>query len=269
MTLLVPLRSATDRRIYGGKAAQLAAALHGGLPVPDGVALSPEGVEAVRDRDAATLDALASLLGDTAVAVRSSALDEDGADASFAGAHQSLLGVRGLAAVLEAVVHAHSSGTEAGALAYRQKLGLAAQCRMGIVVQHMVPSDVAGVMFTRNPLNGADERVVEASWGLGEAVVSSLVTPDYYRVARGGRVLHRMLGEKDATIVMHPGGGTVEVAEPSHRVDNHCLTDSHLLALDALATQCDDVFGNTGHDVEFAFVGTSLFLLQRRPITRA
>jgi pyruvate,water dikinase len=165
----------------------------------------------------------------------------------------------------------HASGQLAGALSYRATLGLDASCRMAVVVQRLVDADMAGVLFTRNPVTGADERVIEASWGLGEAVVAGLVTPDQYRVARGGVPLERRLGDKD--IAVRPGHGpaapTEEVPVDPALADVHCLGDAELAALDALATMCDDVYGSTDHDIEFAFCDGEVFLLQRRPITRA
>ena len=110
-------------------------------------------------------------------------------DASFAGAFLSVLGVSGPEAAAVAVRDVHKSGQLLGAHSYRVTLGLGAGNRMAVVVQQLVDADVAGVLFTRNPVTGADERVIEASWGLGEAVVGGLVTPDSYRVARGGRVV--------------------------------------------------------------------------------
>jgi pyruvate,water dikinase len=144
---------------------------------------------------------------------------------------------------------------------------------MAVVIQALVDADMAGVLFTRNPVTGADERVIEASWGLGEAVVAGLVTPDSYRLERGGRELERILGDKDVAIRPRSNAGdsdpTEEVPVDPDKVDAFCLGDADLMALDTLATRCDDVFGSTDHDIEFAFRDGQLFLLQRRPITRA
>lgn len=263
---IVALRDAADRSRFGGKASALAHALNAGLPVPDGLALSADGVAAVLAGDPAALELIENRFGDCPVAVRSSCLDEDGASASFAGAHESLLGQRGTAMIREAVAQVEQSGSTAGAMAYRSGLGLAEKAAMAIVIQEMVPADIAGVMFTRNPMTGACERVIEATWGLGESVVAGLVTPDNYRVAPGGKRLERILGEKDMAIRMDPEGGTTEVDDD--RVHKFCLSKKKLRRLDELATACDSVYGDIHHDVEFAFRGKRLFLLQRRPITR-
>jgi pyruvate,water dikinase len=137
---------------------------------------------------------------------------------------------------------------------------------MGVVVQELVPADVAGVLFTRNPVTGAAERVIEASWGLGEAVVAGLVVPDRYRLDVRGRVLERVTGEKDVA-VRAGSGGAREVAVDDAEVHASCLDDAQLAELHALAEACDAVYGMADHDIEFAFHAGAVFLLQRRPIT--
>jgi pyruvate,water dikinase len=272
--LVTRLVGAADTGTFGGKAVQLGTALRSGLPVPRGYALSTTLVDAVAGDDPSALAAIEQIsvaLG--VVAVRSSALDEDSVGASFAGAHLSVLGVSGPSATAAAVCAVRESAQDAGAQSYRSTLGLGAEARMAVVVQRLVDAEVAGVLFSRNPVTGAEERVIEASWGLGEAVVSGVVTPDSYRVAPGGRVLERRLGDKDVAIraVARPDGSYVtEEVDVDPALDGtYCLGDVHLALLDALASQCDRVYGTTGHDIEFAFRGTEVFLLQRRPITRA
>ena len=270
--MIVPLAEAVDAEIYGGKSVQLGTALRDGLPVPDGFALSPDLVQAIALADVAAVASLDLCEGLGPRAVRSSALDEDSEGASFAGAHLSVLGVCDQAATVAAVRAVHESGQHAGAKSYRTRLGLDQGAQMAVLIQTLVDADVAGVMFTRNPVTGADERVIEATWGLGEAVVAGLVTPDSFRVARGGRELERTLGEKDIAVRRAKGSRgetTEEVPVSPDLVDVFCLDDGHLAALDDLASICDRVYGATDHDIEFAFRGDELFLLQRRPITRA
>jgi pyruvate,water dikinase len=272
--LILSLTDAHDASELGGKATQLGAAMRAGLPVPGGWALTPDTVEAVVRGDRDTIDRLAEVVAGTSrVAVRSSALDEDSADASFAGAHLSVLGVAGIDAVIEAVRAVHASASDDGAQGYRSRLGLARSTRMAVVVQRLVDADVAGVLFTRHPVTGADERVVEASWGLGEVVVAGLVTPDSFRIARGGAVLERVVGDKDLAIraCVGPDGSmrTEEVGVDPELASTLCLRDAELTALDDLATRCDEVYGSGDHDIEFAFDRNGLHLLQRRPITRA
>jgi pyruvate,water dikinase len=200
--------------------------------------------------------------------VRSSAIGEDSAEASFAGTHLSVLGVSGDEAVIEAIRAVHQSCSDAGAQAYRSKMGLDASTRMGVVVQALIDADTAGVMFTRDPLTGADQRIIEASWGLGEAVVAGLVTPDRYVLEPDGTLIEELVGEKDLAVRRTPAGGTVEEEVDPTLIDLPCLGRAELAALQELALACDRVFESTAHDIEFAFRSGALFLLQRRPITR-
>lgn len=280
---LVPLPDAVDEREFGGKAVQLGAAVRAGLPVPPGWAISA--------RDAVTLTATLTVTGrsddgDTRppasvtawcdlwrgiddpgpFAVRSSAIGEDSGTASFAGAHLSVLGVRDVAAFEDAVRLVHASADAAGARAYRERLGLAADLEMAVVVQRLVEADVAGVMFTRHPVTGAEEIVVEATWGLGDAVASGIVTPDNYVLDASGRLVARRIGEKDVS-VRYVGAGVEEVAVAAELIHRPCLDAPELAHLHRLAGLCDNAFGRVGHDVEFAFRAGEPYLLQRRPIT--
>lgn len=266
--MLVPLADAIDPRRFGGKAASLARATRAGLPVPEGFALDVDATARLaRDLALAAreLERYPELAGGDAWAVRSSALDEDSARASFAGQHLTRLGARRIPALIEAIREVHASASAPGALAYRARQGIAGPPAIAIVVQRLIAADVAGVLFTRNPLTGADELFIEASWGLGEAVVASLVTPDRIRLARSGEVLERTLGAKEVQVVLR--GDVVEEAETtSDERARPCLTDAHLGALRGLASAIDAAWAGP-HDVEFGFVGGALFLLQRRPLT--
>ena len=264
----VSLSAAVEERMLGGKAVQLGAAIRAGLPVPPGFALahdevdSPALVSALRNTLA---DALSSLGG--LVAVRSSAVGEDSGAASFAGQHATVLGVRDVDHVLTAIAEVVASSRCPAALAYRTKLGLDPVPRMGVVIQALVRAESAGVLFSRHPITGVDERVVEATWGLGEAVVQGLVTPDRYRMSRGGHVLERTPGDKDLAIQWSDAGGTEEVPIEGDRAFALCLSDAMLAQLEHLTARCEDTFSGT-QDLEFAFEAGNLFLLQRRAITR-
>lgn len=266
---MTPLEHAQDEARFGGKAVQLGAALRAGLPAPRGFALDWEIVAAIVAGDAAVVCGLARALPMArGVAVRSSAIGEDSAAASFAGQHATVLGVRDEAGLKQAIVDVHASGMTQSAMAYRAKLAINAAPRMAIVIQPLVHADVAGVVFSRCPLSGEDVRTIEASWGLGEAVVAGMVTPDHFKVARGGKVVSRTNGEKDLAIRWNPtGGGTVEEEVEGDLVEALCLCDAKLAALDKLTAQCEATFGGT-QDLEFAFEGDTLYLLQRRAITR-
>lgn len=267
--MIRPLAEATDPAAFGGKAVQLGAAIRAGLPVPAGLALSFGQVHATTRGDATALAALrASCRDGRPWAVRSSAIGEDSGAASFAGTHLSVLGVRGFAAVVEAIRQVEASGRSPAARAYRARLGLESTSRMAIVVQELVDADVAGVLFTKNPVTGAAERVIEASWGLGEAVVSGLVTPDRYRLSPPGKLLERNLGAKDLQIRLSASGGTQQMPVAPELICAPCLGDGELATLHALAAACDRAFGSVDHDIEFGFRGAAVFLLQRRPITR-
>jgi pyruvate, water dikinase len=267
---VAPLKQAVDESRFGGKAAQLAEALRAGLPVPPGVAFSVALVDAVARGDGAAageIERAASLLRPP-LAARSSAVGEDAHDASFAGQHLTCLNVASAAESVAAVSEIRRSGHEGAAAAYRARLGLDEPPRIAVVLQELVDADCAGVLFTRNPLDGADEVVVEAAWGLGEAVVAGLVTPDRFRVGRDGSVLERVVGVKDVAVVCSAGGGTRRVAIEGERVRVPCLTDHQLAQLAQLGADCERVFGGA-RDVEWAYADGTLHLLQCRPITRA
>jgi pyruvate,water dikinase len=266
--IAVPLADARDERAFGGKAVQLGSAIRSGLPVPDGFALAADLVEAVArgDRAArATLDEVGDRLTGP-LAVRSSAVGEDSADASFAGQHATLLNIHGAAATAEAVEAVWRSAWSESALAYRRRIGVEGPVRVGVVVQRLVAADVAGVLFTRNPITGSDELVIEASWGLGEAVVQGLVIPDLYRVSRTGEVIERRLGAKTVALRRLTSGGTRAEPVEASLAACLCLADSHLGALTQVALRCADVFGPGPQDIEWAFDADAPYLLQRRPI---
>lgn len=267
--MILPLHEATDTNELGGKAVELGAALRAGLPVPSGFALPVATVDAVAAGDAGArrlvVDAYIRL-GGGAVAARSSAIGEDSAGASFAGQHATKLNVVSAHGLLDAITHVRASGHTESALAYRAKAGVTGAPRVAVVVQRLVRAELAGVLFTRCPTTGRDERVIEAARGLGEAVVAGLINPEHLRVARDGRVLERRKPDQDLMIVALEEGGTEErpVAERFAPI----LADRHVAALHALAARIEAVFGDRGQDLEFAFVADELFLLQRRPMTR-
>jgi pyruvate,water dikinase len=264
-----PLVHALDVEHFGGKAASLARSLRAGLPVPDGFALGTTDVEAVLSGHTEALTHLRVEFNGLAgpCAVRSSAIGEDSEGASFAGQHVTILNVRHEDHVVDAVRKVRESAHTESARAYRRTLGIDEAPRVGVVVQRMIEPDCAGVMFTKNPLDGSDERVIEASWGLGEAVVAGLVVPDNYALDGQGRVLRRTAGEKDIALRAAPEGGTVEETVAHELVTALCLTDGMLTRLHDLAAQCESFFGR-GLDLEWAFADGTLYLLQCRAMTR-
>ena len=267
MVSSAPLVDATDAGQFGGKAASLAHALGAGLPVPPGLALAHPFVTAIAEGDRAAAAELARLQlpPGRALAVRSSAVGEDSGAASFAGQHASVLGVIGGEALREAVQAVWRSGFGEGALGYRDRLGLDRSPRMGVVIQRLVDTSVAGVLFTRNPMSGASERVIEAAWGLCDAVTQGTVVPDRYRLSPGGALIERIVGDKCSEVRVLPGGGVAEFAVAAEHVRVPCLDEAKLAALHALAARCEAVWEGD-HDLEWGFAqdGT-LYLLQRRP----
>jgi hypothetical protein len=267
---IVPLVGADKEELYGGKAVGLGDALRAGLPVPPGIALPGPAVDAIAsgevDATAALRAAVRSL--PMPLAVRSSAVDEDSAGASFAGQHITVLNVPAADDVEAAVREVWWSANSDSAITYRKRLGVFARPSVGVVVQSLLQPETAGVMFTRNPITGADERMIEASWGLGEAVVAGRVIPDSYRVARGGDVLERRPGLKKFAIRSASDGGTVDEEVAADLVESLCLRDEHLQALSALADDCERVYG-AERDIEWAFAEGELYLLQCRAVTQS
>lgn len=202
------------------------------------------------------------------VAVRSSALSEDAASASSAGLYESYLGLTDEHAVCEAVLRCYRSLWSVRAVQYRALKGLDQGGEsMAVVVMALVPAEVAGVVFTADPVSSnRDHLVVNASWGLGESVVSGRVTPDSFTIRKSDLALLRMeLGDKH-TQQVHADGGTREQAVEPDRQHQRTLSDA---ALRELGRVCLAVESQAGQpmDIEFAFANGALFILQARPIT--
>jgi hypothetical protein len=268
MTQVVPLAEARETEHFGSKAVGLGEALRAGLPVPDGIALSGAAVEGVASNELSVIEEVTKAAAALAMplAVRSSAADEDGADASFAGQHATLLNVASVEGLVPALREIWWSANSDSAISYRQRVGLVSRPSVGVVVQSLLDPEVAGVMFTKNPITGADERMIEASWGLGEAVVAGLVIPDHYVLDRTDRVLQRTAGRKQVAVRSSPDGGTVEETVAEELVERLCLDEAQLGELGLLATRCEEAYG-PGRDIEWAFANGQLYLLQCRAVT--
>ena len=268
MKQVVPLEKALNESMFGSKAVGLGQALRDGLSVPPGIALCGAIVNAVASGEARAINEVlkwARPLGGP-LAVRSSAADEDGASASFAGQHLTLLNVPSCEELVVALREVWWSANSDSAITYRKKVGLFTRPSIGVVVQGLLDPSAAGVMFTRNPVTGADERVIEASWGLGEAVVAGLVIPDNFRIDRSGRVLERRAGFKQIAIRTIPAGGTFKEDVAEELVEQFCLDEEAIRELSRLADRCEQVYG-PARDVEWALAGGKLYLLQCRAIT--
>jgi pyruvate, water dikinase len=209
------------------------------------------------------------------VAVRSSALGEDSQDASHAGLQESYLWVRGIEPICDAVRDCWVSLYTPQAINYRATLaGDEAEPAMGVTVQKMVDAQVSGVLFTCNPVSGDPSMVaVNASWGLGIAVVGGELTPDDYLVSKiTGEVVRRTIGSKHVEYVPDADGrGTVRVEVPRERRDEACLGEAEMAALVEVAQRVERHFG-AHQDLEWAIargreLPEALLVLQARPVT--
>ena len=219
-----------------------------------------------------------STFGEQFVAVRSSAVDEDGADASFAGQMDSFLFRQGATSVIAAIVACFASVYSDRAIAYRLEKGLKLDDIAGaVVVQAMVDSEVSGVLFSANPNNGQrDEILVSACYGLGEGVVSGECETDEFVLQRqtgGGNgdslVKSQTIAVKDQALrfAREQGTGLVKLAVDPQQQNSPCLTRDQLQQLRAAAVSISRAL-EAPQDIEWAFVGEQLSILQTRPITR-
>ncbi|MDA0788864.1 MAG: PEP-utilizing enzyme [Proteobacteria bacterium] len=204
------------------------------------------------------------------VAVRSSATAEDLPGLSFAGQQDTYLHIRGLDPLLEAVQRCWGSLWTARAMGYRHQMGISqSEIAMAVVVQTMVPAEVSGVLFTANPTTGArDEMIVNASYGLGEAIVSGEVTPDSYVIDRTSlEVKEAVIGAKEQMIVGSEDQGTVirKVRDTDRLAES--ISREALEELTATALKIESHFGDLPQDIEWLIADGKLWLLQSRPIT--
>ncbi|MBB6554187.1 PEP/pyruvate-binding domain-containing protein [Nonomuraea rubra] len=295
MRAVLPLDDpAADLATVGGKGASLARMAGAGLPVPGGFHVTTEAYRAfvagfhdeilrAAAEDPARIPPLfaahdvpgelaeeirrahAALGDDVPVAVRSSATAEDLPGMSFAGQQDTYLNIRG-DALLDAVRRCWASLWNPRAIAYRDRNGVPHDdVALAVVVQTLVDADAAGIMFTADPVTGArDETVINASWGLGEAVVGGQVTPDTITVS-AGRVTASRTGDK-AVMTVRTDGGTEERAVPDELRGAPVLDDAQALELAALGTRVQDLYG-TPMDVEWTRRAGTFAIVQARPIT--
>jgi pyruvate,water dikinase len=312
-----------DLAVAGGKGANLAELVRAGFAVPDGFVVTtaaydhfvahnglapPAGAEAagalqsafeagkIPPEVARAVRLAYEQLGGGPVAVRSSATAEDLPEAAFAGQQDTFLNVAGAEAVLAAVRGCWASLWSERAIAYRARQGVDEQAvKLAVVVQRMVFAEAAGVLFTANPVTGArDEIVVDASPGLGEAVVAGLVTPDHFVLrrrrgllsgwTRGWAIVARRPGRRELIVRARPEGGTERVAAaapaegapaestppertpPERTPPESALPDRALRELARQGAAIQAHFGSP-QDVEWAWAGGRLTILQARPLT--
>ncbi|MEM1205363.1 MAG: PEP/pyruvate-binding domain-containing protein [Acidobacteriota bacterium] len=292
----------------GGKGASLAKLLGAGFPVPSGVVLTADASRsllAADERISAALGALASvpdadrpracveirdlvegaqwpaglraeleqavapLLASGSVAVRSSATFEDLAGAAFAGQHDTVLGITHVGGVAAAVGRAVASLWRERAVAYRRRRGFAdgPDLAMAVVIQAMVPAEVAGVAFTLDPVTGDPDRlVIGGAFGLGETVVAGEDEVDQVTLDKAsGEVLGSHVGEQAAALVLGEAG--TERRELGEAGERCCLDGRLRRAVADLALRVER-FAGFPQDLEWAFAGDRVFLLQARPVTR-
>lgn len=263
---------ARDREIVGGKVAGLSglAASH---RVPPGFCLVVErgdSEEQAFDELAAAYAQLGQRIGreDPPVAVRSSAVDEDGVGTSFAGQHESYLNVAGFEAVRDAVRRCWASGHAPRVLAYRESQGLASPAaHLPVLVQQLVVPDTSAVVFTVDPVSGdRDEIVVNASWGLGESIVGGSVTPDSFRIRREDLepTVREVADKRRMTVAV--AGGTREVSVPQGLRRIECVDDDQLRSMARLGVEVEERVGHP-MDIECCWSGSELYLLQARAVT--
>ncbi|HEX2079384.1 MAG TPA: rifamycin-inactivating phosphotransferase [Longimicrobium sp.] len=226
-----------------------------------------EGVAIPRDLAAAITGALARLGEQTACAVRSSATAEDLPTASFAGQQDTYLNVVGPAAILRHVSRCWASLFTERAVTYRLRNGFDhRKVHMAVVVQRMVFPRASGILFTADPVTGNRKVAsVEASFGLGEALVSGRVNADVYKV-RDSQVIARAIGTKRLAILPAPAGGTEEQAIELERQDEPALTDARAVRLVELARRIEAHFGRP-QDIEWCLADDDFHIVQSRPIT--
>lgn len=214
MSTVIDLAQATSEN-SGPKMGRLADLIRRGIQVPPGFVVTPKAFEPSRERQDERLNVEISAAygrlcagAERPVVVRSSAMDEDGAKASFAGVYESYLGVLGAERIADSVRICWSGLHSERAAAYRQRVGAAEPVTsMAVGVMLMVPARSSGVAFTVDPVTGREDRMaIEASWGFGEPVVQGVVTPDRIEVADDGRVLRYETGDKRIALMYAEDG---------------------------------------------------------------
>ena len=261
--MIVWFNSQASVETIGRKGFNLCRMTQASLPVPGGFCVTVEGLASIGVQE---LDGALEQLGAGALAVRSSAVEEDALSASFAGIYATRLNVVTSEEVLEALREIRDSASTPSAIAYRRQRGIAGAPRMAAVVQTLLVPDASGILFMKDPVAGSDRIVVEGSWGLGEAVVDGKVTPDHWVLSHTGEVISFDIADKDIAIV--PGkSGTRQIEVDHARRKLPCLDAGRLMRLLELGCACKQLFG-APQDIEWATTSDQVWLLQSRPITR-
>ncbi|HBX23320.1 MAG TPA: phosphoenolpyruvate synthase [Desulfotomaculum sp.] len=200
-------------------------------------------------------------------AVRSSATAEDLPTASFAGQQETYLNVKGAAQLLQAVVQCWASLFTDRAIVYRAQNGFGHRSVfLAVVVQRMVFPEVSGIMFTADPVTGNRKIVsIDASFGLGEALVSGIVSADLYQV-RADKLIKKQIARKEIAIYAKPEGGTVQVGIEGERQTVPALSDEQAVRLARMGRSIEEHYGKP-QDIEWCLTDNAIFIVQSRPIT--
>ena len=234
-----------------------------GLPVPPGFSVTCDGKESL---DASELQRALKQLEASAFAVRSSAIQEDDEETSFAGMFVSKLNIVTTEDVVAALEDIRISALSPEAIEYSRRRNVPHSSQIAAVVQTFIPAEVSGVLFMRDPRTGADHFVVEACWGLGPGVVNGLVRPDQWVLSADGTLISSHIADKDIAIVPGAHGGTVQTSVDASCRRRPCLTIEALKQLSRLACRCESLFGSP-QDIEWVLFNDQVWLLQSRPLT--
>lgn len=260
-----------ERKQIGGKASALLDLAQGSFNIPEWVVVLPSAFEATKNLEQRELfeqevrETISALGGDDRYAVRSSALSEDGIATSFAGQFETYLWVDAKD-VVAAVYKVWESGFSERVKAYKEQRMLGGEVEVpAVIIQRMVCSSAAGVAFAVNPTNGdIKTAIVSAVFGLGSALVDGACDADVYEVDQKGQVLSKVFGEKEIKHGIEEG--ELKTIETPNQKDKVVLQDSEIQAVASLARKASRHF-NKYQDIEWAFEGGQLYLLQSRPIT--
>lgn len=264
-------KAAPDVSVLGGKGASLARLTQAGMKVPPAFVVTTEAFRQAKgqmnnDIRAAVTAAFDELRAEF-VAVRSSAVAEDGSSASWAGQMETYLYIQ-RAKLADAVQECWQSIGSERAKAYAQEHHVPAdQLVMAVVVQRMINSDKTGVMFTANPVTGSkDELMIEAVWGIGESLVQGIATPENWLVNRQAEMLEHTPHYQTEKIVQDAGGGTTQVPLEDKEKQGDILTEQELHELVEAGKKIEQLYG-TPQDIEWTIAENQLYIMQARPIT--
>lgn len=284
-----------DISIVGGKGANLGEMFNAGLPVPNGFCITGNAFDEYMKRNSfeqqrsdfgnqlrfqiangqiwnelehEIAEGYAALGQDARVAVRSSATAEDLPEASFAGQQETYLNVVGKDQLYIAVKKCFASLYSTRAVAYRKQANFdKIKVSLAVVVQKMVESEISGVLFTANPVcQDPGQMMLNASWGLGEAIVSGKVTPDIYVYDKNQRhIVDKKMGEKEL-LICYGTTGVEERKTSTEQQNRFCLTEQQALEVFEMGRKIERHY-NSPQDIEWAIFQGKLYLLQSRPIT--